>query len=88
MRNSLHSCAASVLLWAMTSVGRCTASIAPAMVIVLPVPVAPSRVAKRSPASIPSRRDSIAARLVGGRVVGGVELEGRHGMRVATVPGA
>ena len=36
-------------MWAITSVGRCTASITPAIVIVLPVPVAPSSVWKRSP---------------------------------------
>ena len=60
MRNSLQSCAASVLLWAITSVGRCTASITPAIVIVLPVPVAPSSVWKRSPETIPSAIDSIA----------------------------
>ena len=61
MRNSLQSCAASVLLWAMTSAGRCTASIVAAIVIVLPVPVAPSSVVNRSPASMPSASDVIAA---------------------------
>ena len=60
MRNSLQSCAASVLLCAMTSDGRCTASIVAAIVIVLPVPVAPSSVVKRSPASIASAIASIA----------------------------
>ena len=60
MRNSLQSCAASVLLWAMISDGRCTASIVEAIVIVLPVPVAPSSVMKRSFASIPSAIDAIA----------------------------
>ena len=61
MRNSLQSCAASVLLWAITSAGLCTASIVAAIVIVLPVPVAPSSVKDRSPASIPAASDSIAA---------------------------
>ena len=60
MRNSLHSWAASVLLWAITSAGRWTASITPAIVIVLPVPVAPSNVWKRSPFSTPSASDVIA----------------------------
>jgi len=43
-RNSLQSCAASVLLWAMTRAGRWVSAITPAIVKVLPVPVAPSRV--------------------------------------------
>jgi hypothetical protein len=60
VRNSLHSCAARVLLWAITSAGRCTASITPAIVIVLPVPVAPNSVWKRSPCSIPSASAAIA----------------------------
>ena len=60
MRNSLHSCAASVLLWASTSEGFCTRSMTPAIVIVLPVPVAPSRVMKGSPAFTPSAMPSIA----------------------------
>src|SRR5204862_252033 len=60
VRNSLHSCAASVLLCAMTSVGRCTSSMTPAIVIVLPVPVAPSSVMKRSPARSPSDVCAIA----------------------------
>ena len=60
MRNSLQSCAASVLLWAMISDGRWTASIVAAIVIVLPVPVAPSSVIARSPASIPSASEAIA----------------------------
>ena len=45
----------------MISDGRWIASIVAAIVIVLPVPVAPSSVWKRSPASIPSASDSIAA---------------------------
>jgi hypothetical protein len=61
VRNSLHSWAASVLLCAITSVGRWTAAIVAAMVIVLPVPVAPSSVWKRAPSSIPSAREAIAA---------------------------
>jgi len=56
----LHSWAASVLLWAMIRAGFCTASIVAAMVIVLPVPVAPSRVSIRSPPSIPSASEVIA----------------------------
>ena len=61
MRNSLQSWAASVLLCAITSAGFCTASIVAAIVIVLPVPVAPSSVRLRSPALIPAASDSIAA---------------------------
>ena len=61
MRNSLQSCAASVLLWAITSAGFWTASIVAAIVIVLPVPVAPSSVRLRSPARMPSASASIAA---------------------------
>ena len=61
MRNSLQSCAASVLLWAMTRLGFCTASTTPAIAMVLPVPVAPSSVVNRSPASTPSASDVIAA---------------------------
>jgi hypothetical protein len=48
------------LLWAITSDGRCTASIVAAIVIVLPVPVAPSSVIARSPARIPSASEAIA----------------------------
>jgi hypothetical protein len=40
----LQSCAASVLLWAITSAGRCVCSMIQAIVAVLPVPVAPSMV--------------------------------------------
>ena len=61
VRNSLHSWAASVLLWAITSAGFCTRSTTPAIVIVLPVPVAPSTVRNRSPASTPAAIESIAA---------------------------
>ena len=43
-RNSLQSCAASVLLCAITSAGRPVFSMIQAIVAVLPVPVAPSRV--------------------------------------------
>ena len=60
MRNSLQSCAASVLLWASTSAGRCMRSIVAAIVIVLPVPVAPSSVTPRAPASMFSTSPSIA----------------------------
>jgi hypothetical protein len=44
----------------MTSAGRWTASIVAAIVIVLPVPVAPSSVSPRSPRSMPAARRSIA----------------------------
>ena len=61
MRNSLQSCAASVLLCAITSAGRLTSAIVAAIVIVLPVPVAPSSVIARSPSRIPSASAAIAA---------------------------
>ena len=44
----------------MISAGRWTASIVAAIVIVLPVPVAPSSVRPLSPRSIPVARASIA----------------------------
>ena len=56
----MQSWAASVLLWAITSVGRCSRSTAKAIVAVLPVPVAPSSVTKRSPADTPSTISAIA----------------------------
>jgi hypothetical protein len=56
----LQSCAASVLLWAITSAGRWTAAIVAAIVKVLPVPVAPSSVWNLSPASTPSASPAIA----------------------------
>src|SRR5207302_7983615 len=59
-RNSLQSCAASVLLWAITSAGLPTFSIVQAIVAVLPVPVAPTSVWNRSPATRPSPSVSIA----------------------------
>jgi len=59
-RNSLQSWAARVLLWAITSAGRCTRSITPAIVKVFPVPVAPSRVRKRSSDASPSASPGIA----------------------------
>jgi hypothetical protein len=43
-RNSLQSCAARVLLWAITSVGFWICSTIQAIVAVLPVPVAPRSV--------------------------------------------
>lgn len=61
VRNSLQSCAASVLLCAITSDGRWISAIVAAIVIVFPVPVAPSSVNDRSPALIPAASDSIAA---------------------------
>ena len=59
-RNSVHSCAARVLLWASTSVGRLHFAITFAMVKVLPLPVTPSRVWQRSPRSTPSTSVLIA----------------------------
>jgi hypothetical protein len=44
LADSLQSCAASVLLCAITSAGRWTCSMIHAIVAVLPVPVAPSSV--------------------------------------------
>ena len=61
VRNSLQSCAASVLLCARISAGRCIFSIVAAIVIVLPVPVAPSRVTPRAPASTAAAIFSMAA---------------------------
>ena len=61
MRNSLQSCAASVLLCARISDGRCSRSIVAAIVIVLPVPVAPSSVVQRLPSSTLLAIASIAA---------------------------
>jgi len=52
-RNSLQSCAARVLLCAITRLGRCTCSMVNAIVAVLPEPVTPSMVWKRSPSAIP-----------------------------------
>ena len=62
-RNSLQSCAASVLLCAITSVGRWTCSTIQAIVAVFPVPVAPRSVWKRLPAldRARERADRIAA---------------------------
>src|SRR5688500_4987034 len=53
--------AASALLWARLSAGRCSCSIAAATVIALPVPVAPSSVTPREPASTASAIRSMAA---------------------------
>ena len=52
--------AASVLLWARTSVGRLHFAITFAMVKVLPLPVTPSRVWQRSPRSTPFTSVSMA----------------------------
>ena len=59
-RNSLASWAASDLLGASTSVGRCTCSIVQAMVALLPEPVMPSSVWNRSPRSMPSASAAMA----------------------------
>jgi hypothetical protein len=53
-RNSVQSWAASVLLWASTSVGRLHWAMTFAIVKVLPLPVTPSKVWQRSPRSTPS----------------------------------
>ena len=74
----MQSWAASVLLWASTSAGRCSFSMVAAIVIVLPVPVAPSRVTPRAPASTASAMPVDRSGLIGGRRVDRVELEGRH----------
>ena len=58
--NSAHSCAARVLLWANTSVGRWTCSMTLAIVKVLPDPVTPSKVCSSSPLSRPMDRASMA----------------------------
>jgi hypothetical protein len=58
----LQSCAASVLLWAITSAGRCSSSISQAIVAVLPVPVAPSSVWPR----LPSRSDAASSAIARG----------------------
>ncbi len=67
-RNSPYSCAASVLLGAITSVGRCTCWITLAMVKVLPDPVTPSRVRCARPPS----RPSVSARMASGWSPAGV----------------
>ena len=58
----MQSCAASVLLWAITSVGRWTSWTMLAIVNVLPLPVTPFNVWKRSPSTtrsaIPVDQDS------------------------------
>ena len=56
----MHSWAASVLLWAITSVGRWSFSIVKAIVAVLPEPVAPRSVWNRSPFSTPATNPSRA----------------------------
>src|SRR5205814_176095 len=66
-RNSLQSWAASVLLCAITSAGLPTSSIVQAIVAVLPVPVAPTRVWNFSP---PRRLSASVAIAVGWSPVG------------------
>ena len=56
----MHSCAASVLLWAITSVGFWTFSITEAMVKVLPEPVTPRSTWAGIPSSTPRARASMA----------------------------
>ncbi len=57
----MQSCAASVLLCAITSDGRWICSMVKAIVAVLPEPVTPSSVWKRSPASTPRLSSSRAS---------------------------
>jgi hypothetical protein len=64
------------LLWASTSVGRWTRSTTPAIVIVLPVPVAPSSVVKRSP---PSSASAICEMAFGWSAVGEYVASRRNG---------
>ena len=59
--NSLHSCAANVLLWANTSAGLPVCWITFAIVNVLPVPVAPKRVWNSLPLLTPSTNFLIAS---------------------------
>ncbi len=59
-RNSAANCAVRILLGASTSAGRCTRSMIFAIVNVLPVPVAPSRVWNRRPSDSPSTAPSMA----------------------------
>ncbi|CPU64559.1 Uncharacterised protein [Mycobacteroides abscessus] len=56
----MASCAASVLLGAMTSVGRCSSSISQAVVADFPVPVAPSSTTSFSPARTRCERSAMA----------------------------
>jgi hypothetical protein len=58
--NSLKSCAASVLLGDITSVGRRAAAMTLAIVYVLPEPVTPRRTTWRRPDSTWRERSAIA----------------------------
>src|SRR6266576_4332590 len=58
--SSPYSCAARVLLWESTSVGRPKFLMTFAIVIVFPDPVTPSRVWNRSPRSSPFVSSAIA----------------------------
>src|SRR5699024_6307942 len=60
-RNSVHSWAARVLLWASTRVGRLHWAMTLAMVKVLPLPVTPSKVWHRSPRRTPCTSFSMAS---------------------------
>ena len=80
-RNSLASCAASVLLGASTRVGRCSRSTSQAVVALLPVPVAPSST------DVPVAAPDPALQLVdGGRLVAG-RLEVADDLETAVQPG-
>jgi hypothetical protein len=65
------------LLWAITSAGRCTASIVAAIVIVLPVPVAPSSVSEALAGLDPSASDRDRA----GWSAAGVKASSKSGIR-------
>ena len=62
----------------MMSVGRWTASIVQAMVALLPLPVMPSSVWKRSPRTTPSDNSGDRRRLIPGRGEIGENLELGH----------
>ncbi len=90
-RNSFASCAARVLLWASTSVGRCTASISHAVVADLPVPVAPSSTTSVSPALMRAASSAIACGWSPLGLVFADDLEGAHGtcgLHLSSVGGA
>src|SRR4029078_879027 len=101
-RNSFASCAASVLLWASTRVGRCTASTSHAVVADLPVPVAPRSTTSVSPALMRAASSGVACgwprgelgdrlRLVAARLVFADDLERSYGtcrLHLSSVGGA
>ncbi len=84
----MQSCAASVLLWAITSEGRWTCSIAKAIVAVLPEPVTPSSVWKRSPFLDALSQAVASLGLVGDGAVGGVYREVGHNFETSASAGS